>query len=130
MQIVIDASAVIAVLLNEMSKPEIIKATFGAEVVSPASLPWEIGNALSANVKRKRISPEQALRAAHEFQDIDVRLVDIDVEEAIRVSNTYNIYAYDAYILLCAANLKAPLLCLDSLMAKLAKEMDIKTIEV
>ena len=130
MQIVVDASAVIAVLLNEASKPDIIQATVGAEIVSPASLSWEVGNALSANVKKKRISPEQALAAAHEYYTIDIRLIDIDIEEAIQLSNTHNIYAYDAYVLLCAASLKSPLLCLDGPMTNLAKSMGIVTIEV
>jgi predicted nucleic acid-binding protein len=130
MQIVVDASAILAVLLNETTKPAIIEATTGMEAISPSSLPWEVGNALSANVKRKRLTTEQALQAAQAYQKISVRLIDVDIEQAIRISNELNLYAYDAYILLCAFILKAPLLCLDKQMANLAKGMGIKTIEV
>ncbi len=130
MQIVVDASVIIAVLLNEAIKPVIVEMTKGAEIISPALLPWEIGNALSANVKKKRITTDQAIQAAQEYQKIDIRLVDVDMEQSIRISNKYNIYAYDAYILLCAMTLNAPLLCIDGAMVKLAKAMGIKTIEV
>ena len=129
-QIVVDASVILAVLLNETTKKAIIKNTQGAEIVSPSSLPWEVGNALSSNVRKNRISPEQAIQAAREYQKIDVRLIDIDLEQAIQISNRYRIYAYDAYVLECAARLRSPLLCLDSTMSLLAKEMGIELIEV
>ena len=130
MRIVVDASVIMAVLLNEVMKPEIIQATKGVLIVSPASLPWEIGNALSANVKRKRISPEQAIQAIQDFQKIDIRLVDIDLERAIRLSCEHNIYAYDAYLLACASGLGLPLFCLDENMIRIATRIGIKTMEV
>lgn len=129
-QIVVDASVILAVLLNETTKKAITKNTQGAEIVSPSSLPWGVGNALSSNVRKKRISPEQAIQAAREYQKIDVRLIDIDLEQAIQISNRYRIYAYDAYVLECATRLRSPLLCLDSAMSLLAKEMRIELIEV
>ena len=54
--VVIDASAVIAVVANEASKPALIRLTEGVELLSPASLPAEMGNAFSAMFKRRRIS--------------------------------------------------------------------------
>jgi predicted nucleic acid-binding protein len=130
MRIVIDASAVIAVILNEPTKSAIIEATKGAEAISPASLPWEVGNALSANFKRDRITLNQALRAAEEYQKINVRLVDVDLEHALRISMELKIYAYDASLLWCASFYKIPLLCLDKPMVKMAQAIGIKTIEV
>jgi predicted nucleic acid-binding protein len=130
MRIVIDASIVVAVLLNEPQKAAIVEFTKGTEVISPTSLPWEVGNAISANVRKKRITHEQAIQAIQDYHKIDVRLVDIDIEESIRISNQYHIYAYDAYVLLCAMIFKAPLFCLDEGMGNLAKLMGIKTIEV
>jgi predicted nucleic acid-binding protein len=130
MQIVVDASVIVAVLLNESTKESIIKITEDAEIVSPASLPWEVGNALSSSVRKQRITPEQALLAAREYLKIDVRLIDMDLEQAIQISNRYNIYAYDAYVLSCADRLRSPLLCIDKFMSVLAKGMGIELIEV
>ena len=59
MDLTVDASVIMAVILNEPSKPQILEATKGAELLSAASLPWEIGNALSALFRRRRINLPQ-----------------------------------------------------------------------
>ena len=130
MRIVIDASAVVAVILNEPTRAEIIEATKGVEIISPTSLPWEVGNALSANLKRNRLTLDQALKACQSYHQIKVRLVDVNLEQALRLSKELNIYAYDAYVLCCAADHNAPLLCLDALMCRWAKAYGIEIIEV
>jgi predicted nucleic acid-binding protein len=130
LQIVVDTSAIIAVIMNEASKPEIINATIDATLVAPGSLPWEIGNALSSLFKRRRINLEQALAALRAYQKISLRLVDVDLEVAVRFAEEMNIYAYDAYILACATILKAPILALDGSMLKLAQAKGIKIVEV
>ena len=52
--IVIDTSAILAVLLDEPEKPAVVKVTMGSAVCAPASLRWEVGNAATAGVKRRR----------------------------------------------------------------------------
>jgi hypothetical protein len=61
MEIVVDTTVVIAVIANESQKARLIEMTRDAELVAPASLPWEIGNAFSAMFKQKRITKEQAI---------------------------------------------------------------------
>jgi predicted nucleic acid-binding protein len=129
-QIVIDASAIIAILFNEPSKTAIIEKTKSVDLVSPLSLTWEVGNAISASIKRGRITPEQGIQAIRQYNSIEIRLVDVDLEEAIIISSRLKLYAYDAYLLCCASNLKLPLLCLDKRMAQTAREIGIRTIEV
>ncbi|MBK8326623.1 MAG: hypothetical protein IPL02_06165 [Moraxellaceae bacterium] len=46
--IVIDASAVLSLLLNEPIRCKVLSVTIGTRLISPASLPYEIRNALSA----------------------------------------------------------------------------------
>ena len=60
MEVTVDASVIMAVILNEPSKPGLLRATKGTELVSPPSLPWEVGNALSALFKRRRIDEAEA----------------------------------------------------------------------
>ena len=55
MKIVADTNIFLAVALNEPEKKEIIALTVGHELIAPEILPFEIGNALSALVKRKRL---------------------------------------------------------------------------
>ena len=68
MQIVIDTSAVMAVILNEDSKPAIVEATIDTTLSAPGSLHWEVGNALSSLLKQRRITLEQALTAERQLE--------------------------------------------------------------
>ena len=52
MEIVADASVFLAVVLNESDREWVIDKTSGAAIVSPEILPYEIGNALIAIMKK------------------------------------------------------------------------------
>lgn len=130
MKIVIDTSAVIAVLLDEETHHSIISSTSGFEIVSAASLPWEVGNSMIANLRKKRLNKEEAVLAIKNFELMDIRLIEVNLEKSILLANQLGIYAYDAYILSCAQTLKVPLLTLDNLMIRMATEIGIKTMEV
>jgi predicted nucleic acid-binding protein len=129
-QIIVDTSAIIAVLLNEPKKQKLIKLTEGAVLISPRSLHWEIGNAFSAMLKHNRITLKQAQKAIKQYNQIPMRFVDIDLDDAIQVSNKLNIYAYDAYFIVCAKKHQFPLLSLDQGLIDAAKQNRIKTLEV
>ena len=108
MDIVVDASAIIAVIVNEPSKSDIIQATQGASLIAPASIHWEIANAFSVMFKRSRLSLEEATNALVIYKQIPIRFVEVELEESLRVAEQLNIYAYDAYLLRCARNKKRP----------------------
>lgn len=129
-QLVADASAILAIIMNESSKEVIINASIDSSLIAPGSLPWEVGNALSAMFKRKRITLEQAIDALIRFDEIPVRLVDVDLEQALELAQELNIYAYDAYMLVCALEYSAPLLALDAQLVKHAKSKGILALEV
>jgi predicted nucleic acid-binding protein len=104
--------------------------TKDAELVAPASLPWEIGNAFSAMFKQRRITKDQALAAVFEFQRIPIRLRDISLENAIELSSQLGIYAYDAYMIQCARDTGAPLLTLDNGLIVAAGKVSVTTLKV
>jgi uncharacterized protein with PIN domain len=54
MNITIDTSVLLAVCTNEASKPKLVELTQGHHLLVPASVHWEVGNALSAMLKRDR----------------------------------------------------------------------------
>jgi predicted nucleic acid-binding protein len=130
MKIVIDTSALIAVILNENSKAAILEATVDASLIAPSSIQWEIGNALTSLLKRKRLTIKQALTALKSYQKISIRFFNIDLESSIKLANELNIYAYDAYLITCTEATKAPLLTLDLTMRRLAQERGLKLVEV
>lgn len=130
MTIVADTSIIIAVLTNEGHKNRIIYLTENADLIAPSSLKWEIGNAFSAMFKRGKINLQQAKEGISYFGLIPIKYIDVDLTQSIEISNKFNIYAYDAYFLVCSQTEKAPLMTLDKNLAEKARQQGIKTIEV
>ena len=52
MELVADTSAIIAVIANGSERAAILERTVGAELIAPASVHWELGNAFSAMFRR------------------------------------------------------------------------------
>lgn len=67
MNIVIDTSAIIAVIDNEPEKKRLIKLTSGFDLIAPKSIYCEIGNAFSALFKRNQATLKQAKDAINIF---------------------------------------------------------------
>ncbi len=80
-------------------------------------------------IKRKQITHKEALQALQSVNTIPVRLISIDITQALKLAIDFNIYAYDAYFLQCAINQSCPLLTLDKSMKKVAKELNIQILE-
>lgn len=130
MDLTIDSSAIMAVILNEPSKARLLDQTRGAEIQSAPSLPWEVGNGLSALFKRGRIGLGQAKMALGFYRQIPVRLAAVELEAAVELAEEFGIYAYDAYILECARRYRTPLLSLDEYQCAVARRMGVEVLEV
>jgi predicted nucleic acid-binding protein len=129
-EVTVDTSVIMAVILNEESKPALLEATAHAELLAPPTLPWELGNALSALFKRRRIDLEQAKAALASYGQIALRLADVDVGASVELAHEQSIYAYDAYVLECARRYRTPLLSLDGPLQEVARRVDVKVMEV
>jgi len=129
MNIISDTNIFLAVALDEPEKDRIIQVTSGVNIVSPEILPYEIGNALSAMVKRKRLTAKEALQAQIKTNFIPVRLVSTDIQKTLELAIKFNIYAYDAYFLQCAKTLVYPLFTFDKRMKQVANELNIELLE-
>ena len=130
MNIVLDTSAIIAVIAGEPEKAPLVEMTKGATLVVPPSVKWEIGNAFSAMLKRSRITLDQAVDAIEVYHSISMETVEINLKEAMRLVGKYNIYAYDAYILQCAIEHRLPLISLDKGLIEIAKRENVHVHEV
>ena len=130
MVIVIDTSALVAVLISEPQRAALVRATHGADLVSPGSVHWEVGNALSALLKRRRATLEQVQRALAAYSEIPLRLVDVDLALALEVAAEHSLYAYDAYLITCALAQRAPLLTLDHGLKRAAMAAGVSCVEV
>ncbi len=130
MDIVIDTSALLAVIVAEPERDRIVKLTSGHALIGPGSIPWEIGNAFSAMLKQKRIGLAEAQQGLKIFNAIPLRYVRVDLDNAISIVYDTKTYAYDAYFLDCAVRHAAPLLTLDRSLERSALKLGVKLMEV
>ena len=129
MKIVADTNTFLAVALEEPEKKQIIRFTVGKELVAPEVLPFEIGNALTAMVKKRALDPNEVISAWNAVQTIPVELRRIDIQAALGLAVRFNIYAYDAYFIECALSLRCPILTLDHRMKMVARDVGIRILE-
>ena len=86
MEIVIDTSALVAVIIDEPERPGIIQVTSGSFLIGPGSIPWEIGNAFSAMFKQNRLTLKQAKRGLEIFAAIPIRYVQPDMAHTMQIA--------------------------------------------
>jgi predicted nucleic acid-binding protein len=130
MEIVVDTSVIIAVIANEPERDALIELTRGVDLIAPLSVHWEIGNAFSAMLRRKRVTLATALKAIEMYRKIPIRLVEVELDESLSLADVLGIYAYDAYLIRCAQKYRSPLLSLDGYLVGCARQTDVQVLEV
>ena len=130
MLIVIDTSSIVAVLLSEPQRASLIRLTDGADLVAPGSVHWEVGNAMTALLKRRRATLAEVQQCIVAYASVPLRLVDVDLATAMKIASNHNLYAYDAYLITCALAQRAPLLTLDQGLARAASNSGVQVLEV
>jgi predicted nucleic acid-binding protein len=128
--IVVDASVLIAVLVGEPTRDRIIARTQGVELLAPGSVHWEVGTALSALLKRRRIKLAEVQSVLAAYARIPLRLVEVELAAALELADRFGLYAYDAYLMASARRHQAPLLTLDPRLGRAAREAGVQVLEV
>jgi predicted nucleic acid-binding protein len=128
MDILLDASVIMAIILNEPNRYNVINLTKNAVLLSSEVISFEIGNALISLYKRHKLSADEVLAAYQDYISIPLRIMKVDVEQALRIACRYNIYAYDAYYLEVAYRLKLPLITFDTQMKNVGLDLNINII--
>jgi predicted nucleic acid-binding protein len=130
MEIVIDTSVLLAVVSGEPSRERAIELTSGHSLVAPGSVHWEIGNALSAMIKRRRVTLAEANACIEAYLRIPIRRIEVDLQQTMAIVSKLPVYAYDAYLLLTARQLGSPLLTLDRALGAQAVKLGIPVLEI
>jgi predicted nucleic acid-binding protein len=126
MEILLDASAIIAVIVDEPESNIVINCTKGAITVSPSIVSFEIANSLTKMMKKGIINNEEKMiNFIKIFQKIPIKIAEINLEKSLEIAWNYKLYAYDAFYLETAKRLNLPLLTFDSGMRRIGKEMGI-----
>ncbi|MDR1278298.1 MAG: type II toxin-antitoxin system VapC family toxin [Treponema sp.] len=126
MEILLDASAIMAVIVDEPESEIVIYHTKDAIIVSPNMVSFEIANGITKMLKKKLIdTQEKMIRIIESFEKIPVRTIEVDLKKSLEIAWRYNIYAYDAFYLEAAGRLNIPLLTFDGGMRRIGKELGI-----
>ena len=125
MEIIVDACAIMAVIVKEPERDLVIELTKDAVIVSPDMVSYEVANALSKMMKKKVIEKERMLNAFNYFRRIPIKTIGIDFDKALEITWNYKIYAYDSCYLEAAKRLNLPLLTFDDKMIKVGKELGL-----
>jgi predicted nucleic acid-binding protein len=64
------------------------------------------------------------------YSSIPIRLLDPPLRQAVQLCRELNIYAYDAYVIACAINQRAPILSLDRVLVERARTLKLDILEV
>ena len=130
--IVIDASAAVALLLDEDAKfPNIGSLSELAEdsLAAPSHWPAELGNALLSNVRRRRLARDEIARLMDQIERMGVEILPppspaetaLIAEQALDLGLTF----YDAAYIRLALTSGASLLTLDRQMRDVAEQLEI-----
>jgi predicted nucleic acid-binding protein len=130
MDIVVDTSALVAVILGEPERDRIIELTARHSLIGSGSIPWEVGNAFSAMLKQGRLTIEDVQKGLAIFEGIPIQFAEPSFEDSITIAYQARIYAYDAYVIDCAIRHKAPILTLDRKLIMAAKSLNAAILEV
>ncbi|GMO42291.1 MAG: hypothetical protein Pg6C_03730 [Treponemataceae bacterium] len=125
MEIIADASAIMAVIAKEPEREVVIQLTKGTKILSPNMVSYEITNGLTKMVKKKVVDKERMLEVYEFYKRIPIKQIEIDIKKALEIAWDYKIYAYDACYLEAAKRLALPLLTFDGNMAKIGKKIGI-----
>jgi predicted nucleic acid-binding protein len=115
---VVDASAIVALLFNELKREEVLLRLRHATLRAPSLIEFEVANAC---LKKIRAAPaeRQALLDAFSLLDaLSISLETVNLEAAIVLAEKTKLTLYDASYLWLARALGADLVTLDDKLAR------------
>jgi predicted nucleic acid-binding protein len=125
-QIVIDASCILAFLLNQEGCEEVKKRASDSELIAPSCISFEIGNAISKLIKRKLLSIVDGVAVFHEYAKIPIRMIEPDIPSSIVLAGQTDSYSYDGFYISLANQFSLPLYTFDERMKQISLERGIE----
>ena len=120
---VVDASAIVAVLFNELTREQIVPRLRDATLRAPSLIGFEVANAC---LKKIRAAPaeRQALLEAFSLLDaLSISPVTVDLDAAIILAERTKLSLYDTSYLWLARTLSAELVTLDDKLARADQDL-------
>ncbi len=134
---VLDASVALAWFFEDESSPaadRVLDLLAGSEAIVPVIWPVEVGHALLAGERRKRIKPAATARALDQLRSLNIRVEDADsrleVDRLVDLARSEKLSVYDAAYLSLAMREGLPLATLDRKLERAAETIGVRLLEL
>jgi predicted nucleic acid-binding protein len=117
---VVDASAIVALILAEEGAETIAADLTGARLVAPAILAFELTNASLTQIRRRPLERERLILLFRRLGGFAIETQPVDQVGVLELAESTGLTAYDASYLWLARELSAELVTLDGQLAKAA----------
>ncbi len=115
---VVDASAIVAMLFNEPTRDEVAARLRGHALHAPDLLPFEVANACLKKIRARPSEQKDLLESFSTFQDLPIFLDQIDAHATIVLAFKHKLSLYDASYLWLAQQHGVELVTLDEKLDK------------
>jgi len=129
---VLDTSLALAWCFDDESSSTadaILDLLVSSEAIVPTIWPVEVGNALLAGERRKRITPAETARSLELLRSLNIHLDDaglgLGVDDLVALARSHKLSVYDAAYLSLAMREGIPLATLDRSLARAAQRVGI-----
>ena len=134
---VLDASVALAWFFEDESSPaadRVLDLLAVSEAVVPVIWPVEVGHALLAGERRKRIKPAETVRALDQLRSLNIRVEDayslLEVDRLVDLARCERLSVYDATYLSLAMREGLPLATLDPELERAAETSGVRLLEL
>lgn len=121
--VVVDASALAAVLFDEPEAPDVRRRLHGHTLLATTLIDYELANTALKKMRREPERTAAVLAALHTGQLLQLRRVRPDMTQVLTLAALANLTAYDASYLWLAKTLGVGLVTLDQALARAAERM-------
>lgn len=115
---VVDASAIVALLFNELTSDEILRRVRHATLRAPNLIGFEVANACLKKIRAAPSEREKLLEAFSLLDALSITLDTVDLKAAVALAEQMKLSLYDASYLWLARTLDAELVTLDEKLAR------------
>lgn len=120
---VVDASAVVALLFNELTREEIVPRLRDATLRAPSLIGYEVANACSKKIRAAPAERQALLEAFSLLDALSISLETVNLDAAIVLAERTKLTLYDASYLWLARVRGAELVTLDGRLARADRDL-------
>jgi predicted nucleic acid-binding protein len=115
---VVDASAIVAMLFDELTRETVVPRLRGCSLHAPSLLEFEVANACLKKIRAAPAERQELLEAFALLDELAIAFKTVDFADTIALAERTKLSLYDASYLWLARALDAELVTLDDKLAR------------